>query len=87
MEGTITLDIISQEHPCKHPVIILDNLSFKNLEAVIQFVYTGQVYVEQTELSSFLKAAETLQIRGLSDPSATHSLIEVSCSDSPSLKF
>lgn len=43
----------------------------------MQFVYTGQVYVEQTELSSFLKTAETLQIRGLSDPSTTQSLVEV----------
>ncbi|EEB10627.1 broad-complex core-protein, putative [Pediculus humanus corporis] len=72
------LKSIFKEHPCKHPVIILDNLSYKNLEAVIQFVYTGQVYVEQTDLPSFLKAAEALQIRGLSNlTNSTENFIEV----------
>ena len=45
---------------------------------MIQFVYTGQVYVEQTDLPSFLKAAEALQIRGLSNlTNSTENFIEV----------
>lgn len=69
-----------QEHPCKHPVIILENLSFTDLESLIAFVYTGQVYVAQDELPSFLKAAETLQIRGLTDSAAAQTIMKVGIS-------
>jgi BTB/POZ domain len=59
------------ENPCKHPVIILPHeVSFLDLQFVIEFVYRGEVDVGQDELHSLLRTAEQLQIKGLCDVAA-----------------
>ncbi|XP_037084292.1 zinc finger and BTB domain-containing protein 17-like [Pollicipes pollicipes] len=55
-----------KENPCQHPVFFLKDTSIEDLRAVIEFVYRGEVNVSQTQLGSFIKTAEMLQIRGLS---------------------
>ncbi|XP_046385205.1 zinc finger protein chinmo [Ischnura elegans] len=47
-------------------LVILDGTSSANLAALLQFMYRGEVHVSQDSLSSFLKAAECLQVKGLS---------------------
>ena len=58
--------LIPQENPCQHPVFFLKDTSAEDLRAVIEFVYNGEVNVSQSQLASFIKTAEMLQIRGLS---------------------
>ncbi|CAB0043617.1 unnamed protein product, partial [Trichogramma brassicae] len=53
--------------PCQHPVIFMTNMEFWELQALIQFMYHGEVYVEEAKLRQLLKAADALQIRGLSN--------------------
>ena len=38
-----------------------------DLEAVVTFMYNGQVNVSQERLPTFLQTAELLQIKGLTD--------------------
>ncbi|XP_034254285.1 protein tramtrack, beta isoform-like isoform X6 [Thrips palmi] len=52
-------------NPCKHPIVILKDTGYKELEALLQFMYRGEVNVRQEELTMFLKTAEMLQIKGL----------------------
>nr|XP_022908895.1 zinc finger protein chinmo isoform X1 [Onthophagus taurus] len=47
-------------------LIILDGTSASNMAALLEFMYKGEVHVSQDALSSFLKAAECLQVKGLS---------------------
>ncbi|KAF0307709.1 Sex determination protein fruitless [Amphibalanus amphitrite] len=47
-------------------VIFLKDTSVADLQAVVEFVYKGRVNVAQSQLASFIKTAEMLQIRGLS---------------------
>ena len=47
-------------------VIFLKDTSSADLNAIIEFIYKGSVNVAQTQLASFIKTAEALQIRGLS---------------------
>ncbi|CAG2163577.1 unnamed protein product [Oppiella nova] len=54
-------------NPCTHPIIILKDVSFSDLQSVIDFIYTGEVNVPQDQLSSLLKTAETLRIKGLTE--------------------
>ncbi|CAL4065666.1 unnamed protein product, partial [Meganyctiphanes norvegica] len=54
-------------NPCQHPVIILREVPIEDLEAVVAFIYEGQVNVSQRRLHTFMKLAEALQIRGLTD--------------------
>ncbi|XP_033611331.1 modifier of mdg4 isoform X9 [Cryptotermes secundus] len=52
-------------NPCKHPIVILKDVCHKDLVAILQFMYRGEVNVRQEELATFLKTAEMLQIKGL----------------------
>ncbi|XP_063228426.1 longitudinals lacking protein-like isoform X3 [Bacillus rossius redtenbacheri] len=55
------------QHCERHPIIILKDVTFKELEAMIFYMYRGKVNICQDQLGSLLKAAESLQIKGLSD--------------------
>ncbi|XP_043209829.1 zinc finger and BTB domain-containing protein 45-like isoform X2 [Amphibalanus amphitrite] len=55
-----------QENPCQQLVFFLKDTSADDLRAIIEFIYKGSVNVAQSQLASFIKTAELLQIRGLS---------------------
>lgn len=55
-----------QDNPCQHPLFFLKDTSYVDMAAVVEFVYKGEVNVLQSQLASFLRTAETLQVRGLS---------------------
>lgn len=54
-------------NPCKHPIVILKDVSYTTLKDLLQFMYLGEVSVSQEELSNLLKVAEMLQIKGLTE--------------------
>jgi len=54
-------------NPCQHPIIILRDIKYDDLFSLLQFMYNGEVNVAQDQLNSFLKSAESLKIRGLTD--------------------
>ncbi|XP_042237947.1 zinc finger protein 131-like isoform X2 [Homarus americanus] len=54
--------------PCKNPVIVLKDIQCQDLEFLLDYMYIGEVNVRQTELSSLIKAAECLRIKGLAVP-------------------
>jgi len=56
-----------QDNPCQHPIIILRDVRYEDLYSLLQFMYNGEVNVAQEQLNSFLKSAEALKIRGLTD--------------------
>ena len=51
-----------------HLIIILKDVKAQDLESLIDYMYTGQVTIGQSELTEFLKTAESLKIRGLAYP-------------------
>ncbi|XP_023323921.1 broad-complex core protein isoforms 1/2/3/4/5 isoform X7 [Eurytemora carolleeae] len=54
-------------NPCQHPIIVLRDIRYDDLHSLLQFMYNGEVNVAQDQLNSFLKSAESLKIRGLTD--------------------
>ena len=48
-----------------HPLIYLSGIKFKELDAVLSFMYLGQVNLAQEDLNSFLAVAEELEVKGL----------------------
>ena len=69
--------IFFQNNPCQHPVIILKEVNSEDLLSVISFIYEGEVNVNHKRLHTFMKLAETLQVRGLTESSSTSSSKEL----------
>ena len=59
--------ILSSVESYQHPIILLKDVSFIELEYIVNFMYSGEVVVPQEEIQSFLKTAELLEIKGLLD--------------------
>ncbi|XP_064093102.1 longitudinals lacking protein, isoforms H/M/V-like isoform X5 [Macrobrachium nipponense] len=53
---------------CKHPIIVLKDIRHEELEALLNYMYVGEVNVLQNELAGLIKAAECLMIKGLAVP-------------------
>ena len=74
------MEMYLQENPCKHPVIILRDSSYDDIEGLVRYVYRGEVDVQPEQLQSFLRTAELLQIKGLADQNLCNTATE---SESP----
>lgn len=56
-----------QENPSKHPIIILKDVAYSHLQAILEFMYAGEVNVSQDQLPAFLKTADRLKVKGLAE--------------------
>ena len=57
--------LLENQHP--HPLIILRDVPAKDMQALIRFMYTGEVTVVQSQLNSLIRVADLLKIKGLAD--------------------
>lgn len=70
-------------HPDKHPIVILKDVPYNDMRCLLDFMYRGEVSVDQDRLTAFLKVAESLRIKGLTEvneekcdiPSITNNLL------------
>lgn len=49
----------------RQPLIILNGVRFNVLKQVIEFMYRGEVKVQDADVADLLQLAETLQVKGL----------------------
>jgi len=62
---SVTFKTLLKKNPAQHPVIVLWDVSPRDLAAILDFMYHGEVNVKQDHLNSFLAVAERLRVRGL----------------------
>ena len=55
------------DNPCQHPIVILKDIKWPEMKAVVEFMYKGEINVSQEQIGPLLKVAESLKIRGLAD--------------------
>ncbi|XP_057381304.1 protein tramtrack, alpha isoform-like isoform X1 [Daphnia carinata] len=54
-------------HWDKQAVVFLKDVKFDHLQALVDYMYRGEVNVSQDQLAAFLNTAEALKIKGLAD--------------------
>lgn len=54
-------------HPEKHPIVILKDITYADMKSLLDFMYRGEVSVDQERLTAFLRVAESLRIKGLTE--------------------
>jgi len=62
----LIFDKIFRSNPHQHPLLYLKGVKFDLIVSVLNFMYSGEVYVAQADLNLFLLVAEDLKINGLS---------------------
>jgi len=56
---------VLRRNPHQQPLLYLKGVKYTDLQAVLNFMYQGEVNVAQEELNSFLAVAEDLKVKGL----------------------
>ncbi|CAG0889508.1 unnamed protein product [Darwinula stevensoni] len=64
------------DNRCEHPIVILKDVKSKEMRALIEFMYKGEICVAQSDLDSLLRTAECLQIRGLCETQTSSTNLE-----------
>ena len=67
-----------RENPCQHPIILMKDLKFWEVEALVKFMYRGEVNIAHDKLPQLLNAAEALQVKGLAGPSPSSQVSQTS---------
>ena len=57
--------ILSSIKEYSHPVICLDGVSYNDLSSALDYMYNGEVQIEQDNLDNFLTTARKLKLNGL----------------------
>ncbi|XP_054708190.1 protein bric-a-brac 2-like [Uloborus diversus] len=62
------------ENPCQHPIVFMSDVKFEVMKAIMDFIYNGEVKVAHEDLPAFLKAAEALKVKELTEICADNSI-------------
>jgi len=56
-----------KNNPCQHPILFMTDVKLTHVIGLLEFMYGGEVNVSKCHLTEFLRTAESLKIRGLTD--------------------
>merc|ERR1719315_492384 len=65
--STYFKDLLEPHPEVKNPIIFLKDVPIAHMNAILDFMYAGEVNVAQDQLPSFLKSAEKLKVKGLAE--------------------
>lgn len=66
---SIYFDELLSQATSQYPIIFMKDMKFWQVQAIVEFMYRGEVNIAQERLSSLLAAAEALRVKGLAAPS------------------
>ncbi|XP_033607957.1 uncharacterized protein LOC111866007 isoform X3 [Cryptotermes secundus] len=62
-------DAIFSQYEENNPIVILKDVKFADIKALVEFMYKGEINIDHSHLASLLKTAEDLRIKGLAEVS------------------
>merc|ERR1712002_876309 len=78
-------NILRRNHH-QHPLLYIKGVKYMDLQAVLNFIYHGEVNVAQEELNSFLAVAEDLRVKGLTQNQPQNEVNRTDKSDIPQIQ-
>lgn len=63
--GSGYLEKVLAMNPSDHPTVVLSSVRYKDLKLLVDFMYSGEIAVDQQQFPTLLEAAKWLKIRGL----------------------
>ena len=76
---------IFMDNPGKHPIIVLKDVRCWEMQCILDFMYKGETSVPEPSLTSLIKAAESLKVRGLTSSDQLPPGVSISTDRSPSI--
>lgn len=73
------------DNPCQHPIVIMRDVGWNELKAIMEFMYKGEINVSQDQINPLLKVAEMLKIRGLAEVNTSDTAEDISAMASATL--
>jgi len=65
--SSIFFNNILTENDHKHPLIYLKGVKHKRLKHLIEFIYSGETCIDESDVSSFVELGKDLKVEGLDD--------------------
>ena len=53
------------ENDCNHPIVFLKDITYVQIRAILDYMYMGEVSVQEEDLNGMLRIAEALKVKGL----------------------
>ncbi|KAJ6640008.1 putative apoptosis-inducing factor 1, mitochondrial [Pseudolycoriella hygida] len=71
-------------NPCQHPIVVLKDIEYNDLQMVVDLIYHGEVFVHRERIPKFLEAAKLLNVIKLTDIlESVHSVELTTLANSP----
>ena len=71
------------DNPGKHPIVVLKDVRCWEMQCILDFMYKGETSVPEPQLTSLIKAAESLKVRGLTSSDQLPPGVSISAAASP----
>lgn len=71
--------------PCHSTAVIIKDMPFDDLKTIVDFIYRGEILVEQSQVPSLIRSAEALEVAGLytkqvNDAKSSHGQVQTNSS-------
>jgi len=70
--GSAYLEEVLSVATSEHPTVVLSGVKYKDLKLLVDFMYSGEISVDQQQFPNLLEAARWLKIRGLCEDSTNN---------------
>lgn len=65
--GSSYFQSLLSENPCKHPIVVLKDMHYRELKVILDFMYCGQAIVAENQYHELKRIADALKVKGFKE--------------------